>query len=239
MQPAPSLDLAGDLYGTCDASQRPVRPASRWNQSRRPITFCEGWMPTFDFEATWDPDFSSMDVVNHNAEDIYQHQGPTIGSIRCFDDALHTQGDDIDAGTPTGSAPRLRVDTRCPHASTSKSPLALASTFLDTLAGLIHSPASTPIQREAAKRIPPKRTSAILIFDSEVFVDIMSTGVAGDCDEQELPTPSAFASPSMDWEYLVPFSNSDFCIQASQSTDEHGLVQKEGFCMDMAPLIWF
>lgn len=216
------VDRAGDVFGLLDSFERPRLPALRQRLSRRPITFHEGTLPRLDHGSPSSLDVFGVDVAFDGKETIYQHQGPTIGSIKCLDDVPYNRSNNVDIETSNDSMPNLRVDTSCPPVSASKSPLALASNFLGTLAGLIHSPSTTPIQRQATKR-----TSAIMIFESEVFVDFMSAEPIDNADDTERPTMSPWASPSVDWEFLVPWTRTQPQYSATCHVEEYAAVKSD------------
>lgn len=199
---------AGELFGFSYSSQHRLRSQVRPEGSRpRPTTYHGGHSQLGiespnDLDLDLDPDLS-MNSENHDEEPIYQHQGPTIGSLRCLDRAY--EHDSNDGTKPLDSPdPVLRLDTTCQSINSARSPLVLVSNFLGTLAALVHTPCSTPVHRKATRR-----TSAIMIFESEVLVDIVAEETEGLLEEDSAPALSAWASPSMDWEFFMPLSSSE------------------------------
>lgn len=160
------------------------------------MTFHEGFLRTDDHDELPSQSYLSLFVSGDHG--IPRHSsGPTIASIKCEGEAPLPPPTPIDRSNHP-PLPELRLDTVCVSPTPSLSPLALVSDFLDTLAGLVHSP-STPSSSQ-----PSKTLDAIMIFDSQCFVDVVldqESGTVGDPD-----TPGyAWATPTIDWEYLSPF----------------------------------
>lgn len=231
-----SPDLVGELIGYEYAPETKARPSPhRDHLRRRPITFHEGYTSFISAEAT-DP-FEGVgffdDVDACYGESFHQHQGPTIGSIRCLDDTLHIFDEDDMFDASPEPVPILRLDTACPRAATEKSPLGLVSNFLGTLAGLVNSPSSTPIQRKATKR-----SSAIMIFDSEVLVDVMTEDVEDVMEDPDSCGSFAWPATSLDWEFLVPLSSSESCSRPPDPMGTCKDVEQDRSFMGIESLAW-
>lgn len=201
-------------------------------ERRRPLTFHAGWSRTHDDERALLPE-GHLDVYTYEDSAVSVHiSGPTIASIRCEEDAAapSSSNDERPAMPPM---PELRLDTTCGPAPSTASPLALVSNFLDTLAGLVHSPV-TPSASQ-----PSRTDNAIMIFDSAVFVDMLPRQEQDVFDELNIPTTSAWATPTMDWESWAPHSGLHKAQAGpSEQFDELTTMERDSLSMDMASLVW-
>jgi len=194
---------------------------------RRPLTYHGGFLHSHN---NVEEDQCQGFGVEYRYEDIITSQGPTIASIRCEGEP---QTSSQSTTTADANVHDLRIDTASttPHDST---PLTLVSDFLDTLAGLVHTPLSAPFRSQAAEP-----DQAIMIFDSEVFVDVVvSTPTDDILHKIDIPTASAWSSPSMDWEFLAPFTGACGLADSSCQIDALADIKRERQLMDMTGLMW-
>lgn len=238
---APALHLAesycvgapGDLILPTITSPTSRRPRQRADVERqRPLTFHEGFLRTsHDEDAMALENDAGLFVADDAAVSQYI-SGPTIASIRCDEDASLPTPTFKEQSSPPPT-PTLRLDTTCAPAISSTSSLALVSDFLGTLAGLVHSPL-TPSTSQ-----PTRSDNAIMIFDSDVFVDMGTDHRHSWFDGFNLPTPSPWAAPSMDWEFLAPFSvPRKGPSESLDHLDPVSAVAQERDVMDATGLVW-
>lgn len=193
-----AVDQAHGLIGLPGSSpRRATSPPHRAQSRRRPLTFHEGYPSSISTDVD---EVYGKDSLASTEERLYQHNGPTIGSIRCFDDpSLPPQVDHDSTHTSTPSTPTLRLDTSCARTPpTTRSPLAMVSNFLGTLAGLVQSPGSTPVHRK-----PDNRASTIMIFDSDVLMELAPDESFNDFGKPGRSTTSEWVSTSIepDWSH--------------------------------------
>lgn len=209
------------------SQRRRVRP-----ERRRPLTFHAGWPQTHDRERAPLPE-GYLDIYTYEDTAVSVHiSGPTIASIKCDEvEAVPiSNSDERPASLPL---PELRLDTTCGPAPSTASPLALVSNFLCTLAGLVHSPL-TPSPSQ-----PSRTDNAIMIFDSEVFVDMIPCQEQDVFDELDIPTPSAWATSTMDWEFLAPYSGLQKApAGTSEQFDEFAAMERDAISINTASLVW-
>lgn len=225
----------GDLMvPTCTAqTERSPRRRKDLSRRQRPVTFHEGFFQScHDSEIL--PSRSQADLFTWGDPELAGHtSGTTIASIRCYAEAFDTSTWESDRVSPT-STPELRLDTSCEPSSTSTSPLALVSDFLDTLAGLIHS----PVTPSTAK--PARSDEAIMIFDSQIFVDMIVDDGQDSADDSDILTPSTWEVPTIDWSFLAPLSSPQKGIDAhGEFMDGQSAVQLDSAALDGIDLSWY
>lgn len=192
-----SLAIPGDVMVPADTPQSPqIPPRRRAIHGRpRPLTFHEGFSRREDIDRSPVSE-EYLDLFAVSDLDIDMHSsGPTIASIKCDEDISASYASQRPVEAPR--TPELRLDTSCAQTLPRASPLALVSDFLGTLAGLVHSPC-TPSQVQACRR-----DEAIMIFDSDVFVDVVTNPIKSTFDNTHIPTPSTWSTPLSAWNFRM------------------------------------
>lgn len=162
-----------------------------------------------------------------------QSSGPTIASIKCGTDAETPQLYSEHVHPPP--TPDLHIDTACNPAPSGSSPLALVSNFLDTVAGMIKTPCSAAPPLQMWRRDDDE----IMIFGSEVFIDVYPEQRHSWFDETAIMTPSAWAASSMDWQFTLPLSDAQqHAMELLEGLDSPVAAEYGRDLMEMTSLVW-
>ena len=240
----PAFDISGSIWfsgydaTSCSfghaqeqALSMPSEPLSTRHpraRHRRPLTYHEGSLQPCKSEHAKDDSREQYSFENCYG-DLITSQGPTIASIRC-DQGQNSLSATI--GPADTAMPELHIDTTC-NTSDPTTPLTLVSEFLDTLAGLVHTPSATPVRAQGTEA-----DSSIMIFDSEIFVDLVACTPTKTVDRIDIPEVSAWASPSMDWDFLAPFTGACGPADDSYQIDALADIKRERELMDLTGLVW-
>lgn len=226
-----SLGNPGDLIlpaYTPSSSRRPRRRQARVERSW-PMTFHEGLLTAESGNETLESylDLLTFDTPAASA----QNPGPTIASIKCGADATtpHLYSEH-DQSPPT---PELRIDTACTAVPASSSPLALVSNFLDTVAGMIKTPCPASLPHESERD-----EDAIMIFGSEVFIDVYPEQRHSWFEDTNAMTPSAWECLPADWQFIMPSSTAHPSpMELSNGLDSLATAEHSRDSMDMASVV--